>query len=258
MIEIPFYLTIVDGEGGLQTKSFLLGVDVDPATYDIINRALRDLSRKVIAIPSYSLYNDTNNHAVKTSTYEFYLADRLYIPPVNFIGTLAKTVESLIRIFLFKELEEAGISRRWEDLKVSEFVVADAIPLEFVYDNVRNYAPVPFVRWTHSDLYRPTCFSCQQGVTELMRAINYCKGQIVTDKGEETLTKNIVVRDYFGSPIMEFQGRKGVIMLDESDDIQNEFVNWFTSSFQGTLETAHIQMIEFICPQRTISRNLGY
>lgn len=227
MIEIPITINIIDGQGGLQTKSFLLNLNCDIQSFDIIKTSLTLLTSRVIKIPGYS-----------GETTDYTLNGLMYVPPVNFIGTLNETITAILRLYVYKALETNHwqLSENFGGLTLTPFDVPNGIPMEYVYDIEYNNGPVPFVKWTHSSLYKPTCFSCTMGVRELMNAIEYCKGKIVTERSNVPNS----------------------IMLKASDDIQNEFVNWFTGSFQGTLETAHVDVIEFITPWRTISRKLGY
>lgn len=227
MTQQPIYFTLVDAEGGLQKKSFLLDIDYKYSLDD----KLSSIADTIYFIPGYSGAYEAY-HEDKES-YKFKLFGKLVVPQVNFIGSLVETLEALLRI----EFHRSGIE--FADLRLSSFQPSNTIPLDFVFDPISNIKPTPSISWTHSNLYKQDCFSCQMGVRELMNAIEYCKGKIIIDKPFSLI----------GMPH---------VVLEPSDDIENEFVKWFTSSFQGTLEAAHVDVINFITPTRTISKKLGY
>lgn len=262
MTEVPLALTIIDKKEGLQTRSFLLVLNCDSQTLDVLKPSLDLLTKYVIVIPGYSsdAFDVYRGHTLQNENYTFSVKN-IYVPPLNFIGTLNETLTALVRIYIYKTLEVAHtlLAEQFGGLELIPFNVADAIPLEYTYDIIQSTGAVPFIKWTHSSLYKEGCFSCQMGVRELMRAIDFCKGKIVTDKAHKGHDPhNFIVVGSDGESSIEFKGQAGAIILNPSVDIENEFVNWFTSSFQGTLEAAHIQTIEFVTPTRTISRTLGY
>jgi len=256
MIQEPFFLTIVNGEGGLQTKSFLLECEglLDGECRFLLEKA----SDSIWYIPGYSDVEVIKSNVVHSENYLFDVGHQLFKPSVNFIGSLRETIENALKIFFHKNT----IHATWE-LTIRDWLPSGMkwIPLEFQWDHIQNNRSNLFISWDHSSKYKPDCFSCQMGVRELMNAIEFCKDKIVSDlEFLEFEPGKSGVRGYKDHRLLtiEIPSRSKMISLEKFDYIEEEFAKWFEASFQGTLETAHVDKLRFCNPSTMIIKNLGY
>jgi hypothetical protein len=259
MRTITTSLSLVDDTGRLLTKPFLLDVVADVQVTDYIEMLSRAvLRRPSFYIPGYSAGLTGGGYTADSGTRHYTGGpDFNYVPAMNHIGSVTESMQTAVRLWFHDKMENSVYANQFELYLRDLPAVAGQVQMEYIHDWSYRHEFIPFISWTHSDQYKPTCFSCMMGVRELMNAVEFCKGKIATDQAKDNEWGGITIFDDKDCLSVHCD-KSHIIRLDKTDDILKEFAKWFTSSFQGTLEMAHIDDISFITPDRTVTLHLGY
>lgn len=230
----------------------------------LIDHPTTGYDHKLWLIPGYSQFSfseSANSQLVETPVVKIQHAANSVIQfMVNWNGSLKETIERELQLYLFKNLRESiGQAIHSVSVKINEEPVKrhpNHVPFRYVHGlkNSSSYGcqnlshgHLSFVEWTHSDKYKPDCFSCQAGVQHLMQAISYLDNAILVKR------ENIVARE--GSLLtIRYDALRGeynatydtdktkVVIMDCETTIEN-IIGWFAEHFKGALEMAHIEKL---------------
>lgn len=177
-----------------------------------------------------------------------------------FSGSLKETIEKELQVHLFNNLRHSvGEFIHSVRVKINEEATGrhpNHVPFRYVH-GLKNsssfgcqslsHGHLSFVEWTHTDQFKPDCFSCQSGVQHLMQAISYLDNAILVKRENIRAWEGNLLTIGYESERGEFWAeynteRCKVVVMDCETTIEN-ITNWFAEHFKGALEMAHVDSL---------------
>lgn len=253
-----------------------------------LNDMLKRFSDKTWIIPNYSALGDRNIEEVdkngmiylkvETEAFRFNAPRRFVVQfKGNYIGSLRETVERELALHLWdRMIHPIGIKAE----KIVVFVRANSeradatsleIPISFVH-GVKNSPPLflgdndnplhghtAFFSWTHTDLFKKGCFSCQAGVQQLMTAVAYLDGAVLVSREDIMERSDTEMKiGYQGIELTLKTAKNKIVVIDGPTNVE-ALLMWFVKQFEETLKAAHIDKIFLTYGEKSGSViHLGY
>ncbi len=234
----------------LVVADFDVSVDIrnNGVAVPLIRDYLKTFDGKILHVKAISEANAKNN-SIETPAYRINGVEVLALNE-NAIGSFRETLQREITNGVFNLLLNKGLDFSSLGVKVrvapnqEQPFTANEQQFRFIADMGDGLkAHRAYMSWSHNEYFSSTCSSCQAGVANLHRGVEYIDHNLILPKAETKGT----AKQYklpSGPEVLVFD-HHGLnhLAIDKETSPQN-FIDWVAQMFIGAIEMAHVKQIQ--------------
>lgn len=223
----------------------------------IVKEYLAGLDNSIIHVKAISDVNAKEN-SIECDGYRITGVDVKALNE-NAIGSFHETMQREVTNSIFNLLLSKGKSFESLGVKVSIFDTGDAkqmgneYPFKFIADFGDGLkVHKAFLSWSHNHFYSATCASCQAGVQNLIRAVDFFQNRLVLPEGQKK-GESKVYELPSGSKVIIFNSDSVNHIATGKKTSLQDLVDWMAQMFIGTIEMAHVNHLQIRIDEQVVS-----